>query len=76
MYLFIISLLKLIITFFFSLQLEIYRSLGIEWLNLTSGEIKKCRIRSAINNDVHSFEITPDESIFDVTNRLWSLCSY
>ena len=60
---------------FYSLQLEIYRSLGIEWLNTVSENSKKCRIRSAINNDVHTVEVASDQNIFNVTNRLWDLCS-
>lgn len=60
----------------FSLQLEIYRSLGIEWLSTSSENSKKCRIRSAINNDVHSLEISQDNDLFQVTNRLWNLCSF
>lgn len=60
----------------FSLQLEIYRSLGVEWLSTSSENSKKCRVRSAINNDVHSLEITPDHNIFEVTNRLWDFCSF
>ena len=61
--------------YLYSLQLEIYRSLGIEWLNTISENSKKCRIRSAINNDVHTVEVTSDQHIFNVTNRLWDLCS-
>ncbi|NBO25055.1 MAG: hypothetical protein EBU93_07490 [Chlamydiae bacterium] len=62
--------------YFSSLQLEIYRSLGVEWLSTSSENSKKCRVRSAINNDVHSLEITPDLDLFDVTNRLWEYCSF
>ena len=63
------------LSFFASLQLEIYRSLGIEWLNTVSENSKKCRIRSAINNDVHTVEVTSDQELFTVTNRLWDFCS-
>lgn len=59
----------------YSLQLEIYRSLGIEWLNTVSENSKKCRIRSAINNDVHTVEVTSDQELFAIVNRLWDLCS-
>lgn len=65
-----------VLMFYYSLQLEIYRSLGVEWLSTSSENSKKCRVRSAINNDVHSLEITPEHNIFEITNRLWDFCSF
>ncbi len=59
----------------FSLQLELSKSLGVEWLH-TADVNKKCRIRSAINNDVHVLEIDSQAAPFQVCNQLWNLCSY
>lgn len=68
-------------TFLFcSLHLELYRSLGVEWLHpvdaAVASDVKKCRIRSAVNNDVHVVEISSEQPVFDVCNKLWNHCSY
>ncbi len=69
--------------FFLRLQLEIYRSLGVEWLqdnsnSIIDNSIKKCRIRSASNNDVFTLNINHknlnENENFNFINEIWSLC--
>lgn len=61
---------------FFRLQFEMYRSLGIEWLeNEIKGQYKlKCRIRSKANNDIFTFALEDYNNMYFCTNYIWDLC--
>lgn len=58
------------------LQFEMFRSLGIEWLDLGMSDQSlplKCRVKSSKTNDIYTFSFE-ESSPFFASNYLWDLC--
>lgn len=58
------------------LQFEMFRSLGIEWLDLGVSDQSlplKCRVKSSKTNDIYTFSFE-ESSPFFASNYLWDLC--